>query len=150
MKTERLAASCEQRVFGVARIILLSVWIASSSKNTIFTSSSQIYASFEKIREYATKVHLILFHMCCLIILVKYFFIDKINSCISLNFGRADFRQNFRRHNKSTKLQAVLIMQQGAIICVLTYRRYANITVWYFFVFSHVAIPRRYILKLGE
>ena len=31
---------------------------------------------------------------------------------------------------------------QGAIIRVLTYRRYANITVWYFFVFSHV--PRRY------
>ena len=30
---------------------------------------------------------------------------------------------------------------QGAIIRVLTYRRYANITVWYFFVFSHV--PRR-------
>jgi hypothetical protein len=28
---------------------------------------------------------------------------------------------------------------QGAIIRVLTYRRYANITVWYFFVFSHVA-----------
>jgi hypothetical protein len=25
---------------------------------------------------------------------------------------------------------------QGAIIRVLTYRRYANITVWYFFVFS--------------
>ena len=32
--------------------------------------------------------------------------------------------------------------EQGAIIRVLTYRRYANITVWYFFVFSHV--PRRY------
>jgi hypothetical protein len=31
---------------------------------------------------------------------------------------------------------------QGAIICVLPYQRYANITVWYFFVFSHV--PRRY------
>jgi hypothetical protein len=31
---------------------------------------------------------------------------------------------------------------QGAIIRVLTYLRYANITVWYFFVFSHV--PRRY------
>ena len=31
---------------------------------------------------------------------------------------------------------------QGAIIRVLTHRRYANITVWYFFVFSHV--PRRY------
>jgi hypothetical protein len=31
---------------------------------------------------------------------------------------------------------------QGAIIRVLTYRRNANITVWYFFVFSHV--PRRY------
>ena len=28
---------------------------------------------------------------------------------------------------------------QGAIIRVLTYQRYnANITVWYFFVFSHV------------
>jgi hypothetical protein len=35
-----------------------------------------------------------------------------------------------------------VMMSQGAIIRVLTYRRYANITVWYFFVFSHV--PRRY------
>jgi hypothetical protein len=31
---------------------------------------------------------------------------------------------------------------EGAIIRVLTYRRYANITAWCFFVFSHV--PRRY------
>jgi hypothetical protein len=29
---------------------------------------------------------------------------------------------------------------QGAIICALTYRRYTNITVWYFFVFSHVPL----------
>ena len=36
----------------------------------------------------------------------------------------------------------MVIIMQGAIIRVLTYRRYANITVWYFFVFSHV--PRRY------
>jgi hypothetical protein len=38
--------------------------------------------------------------------------------------------------------QASENITQGAIIRVLTYRRYANITVWYFFVFSHV--PRRY------
>jgi hypothetical protein len=30
----------------------------------------------------------------------------------------------------------ILCRIQGAIIRVLTYRRYANITVWYFFVFS--------------
>ena len=39
-----------------------------------------------------------------------------------------------------------LIHTQGAIIRVLTYRRYANITVWYFLVFSHV--PRRYAVLL--
>ena len=32
---------------------------------------------------------------------------------------------------------------QGAIICVLTYRRYANMPVWNFFVFNQV--PRRYV-----
>jgi hypothetical protein len=40
-----------------------------------------------------------------------------------------------------TRVQCMAYVQ-GAIIRVLTYRRYANITVWYFFVFSHV--PRRY------
>jgi hypothetical protein len=32
---------------------------------------------------------------------------------------------------------------QDATIRVLTYRRYANITDWYFFVFS--GVPRRYV-----
>jgi hypothetical protein len=34
------------------------------------------------------------------------------------------------------------LLIQGAIIRLLAYQRYANITAWYFFVFSHV--PRRY------
>jgi hypothetical protein len=41
-----------------------------------------------------------------------------------------------------TFLLPMIEISQDAIIRVLTYRRYANITVWYFFVFSHV--PRRY------
>ena len=36
---------------------------------------------------------------------------------------------------------------KDAIIRVLTYRRYANITVWYSFVFSHVGTRNSYYLR---
>jgi uncharacterized membrane protein (GlpM family) len=46
-------------------------------------------------------------------------------------------------HHHHTTGPSLSLLMQGAIIRVLTYRRYANITVWHFYVFSDV--PRRYV-----